>query len=240
MFSAGNENLSINLFLNQMNSDMKAVLEFLTELRQNNNREWFTANRSRYETCRDKFLFITEVLINEIRKFDPEVPAMDPKDCLFRINRDVRFSADKSPYKTNFGSYISRGGKKSVRAGYYFHVDPQGSFAGGGIYMPAPDVLKALRTAIYEHPEDYLAIVNDPGFRRYFSEFSSEMLKTAPKGFPADFEYIELLRRKSYSFGTEIDREALLRGDFVEKLVDAFRELYKMNHFLNEALDNYL
>jgi uncharacterized protein (TIGR02453 family) len=219
---------------------MKAILEFLEDLNKNNNREWFNANRERYESAKEKMLFITELFINEIRKFDTDIPAMDPKDCLFRIYRDIRFSPDKRPYKTHFGSYIAKGGFKSNRAGYYFHVQPEESFLGGGIWMPPADVLKALRTAIYDQTEEFLSILNDPGFKKYFKEFDAEKLKTAPKGFPPDFEHIDLLKPKSYAFGLSLTREDLLNGKLVETGIDAFRELHKMNSFLNGALDQYL
>jgi uncharacterized protein (TIGR02453 family) len=219
---------------------MQAILEFLEELEKNNNREWFTANKKRYESCREKMLFTTEMFIHEIRKFDKDIPAMDPKDCMFRIYRDVRFSHDKSPYKTHFGSYIAKGGHKSPRAGYYFHIQPGESFIGGGIWMPPADILKAIRTAIYDHPEEFLTILNDPGFKQYFKEFDAEKLKTAPKGFPPDFAHMELLKPKSYAFGTTLTREDLLNDLLLEKGMAAFRELYKMNSFLNDALDQFL
>jgi len=219
---------------------MKEVLEFLDDLNLNNNREWFNANKKRYESAKDKILFITELFVNEIRKFDNDIPAMDPNDCLFRIYRDIRFSPDKRPYKTHFGSYIARGGHKSNRAGYYFHIQPDESFLAGGIWMPPAEELKALRMAIYDHPEEFLSILNDPDFKKYFGEIDGEKLKKAPKGFPPDFEYMDLLKPKSYSFGYNISREDLLKGKLVETGIDAFRQLYKVNHFLNEALDQYL
>ena len=132
---------------------MNQVIRFLQDLSENNNREWFQENKTRYDESRKKALFLTEVVINEIRKFDPEIPLLDPKDCLFRIFRDVRFSHDKRPYKTNFGSFMAKGGRKSVYAGYYFHIDPAGSFAGGGIYMPAAEPLKAIREYMAENGE---------------------------------------------------------------------------------------
>ncbi|HNX79623.1 MAG TPA: DUF2461 domain-containing protein [Prolixibacteraceae bacterium] len=219
---------------------MKEILQFLAELETNNNREWFNAHKKRYEAAREKMLFITELFVNEIRKFDPDIPVMDPKDCLFRIYRDVRFSLDKSPYKTHFGSYIAKGGHKSQRAGYYFHVQPGESFLGGGIWMPPAEVLKAIRFAVYDHPEEFLSILEDPGFRKYFKEFDAEKLKTAPKGFPPDFPYIDLLKPKSYAFGTTLTEEELVNNQLFGKGLDAFRELYKLNRFLNDALDNYL
>ncbi len=219
---------------------MKAILEFLDDLDKNNNREWFNANRERYESARDKVLFMNELFINEIRKFDKDIPAMDPKECLFRIYRDIRFSPDKRPYKTHFGSYVAKGGFKSNRAGYYFHIQPGESFLGGGIWMPPADVLKALRFAIYDQPEEYLSILNDPGFKRYFTEFEGEKLKTAPKGFPPDFKYIDLLKPKSYAVGMSLSDDDLVNGKLIETGVNAFRELYKLNRFLNSALEQFL
>lgn len=219
---------------------MKKVLQFLEELAVNNNREWFNANRKRYEENRDKILFITDVLINEIRKFDKDVPAMNPKDCMFRIFRDIRFSKDKRPYKTNFGSFIAKGGRKSERAGYYFHIEPEMSFAGGGIYMPAAGPLKAVRTQIDQHPEEFLDIINDETFKSYFPELYDHKLKTAPKGFPKDHQYIDLLRYKSYVFSYRLKNEILTDKNFIEYIVQSFRQLHKMNAFLNEGLDNFL
>ncbi len=219
---------------------MKAILEFLNDLKRNNNREWFQSNRNRYEAAREKVLFMTELFIREIRKFDNDIPMMDPKECLFRIYRDIRFSPDKRPYKTHFGSFIGKGGFKSNRAGYYFHLRPSENYLGGGIYMPPAPVLKALRTAIFDQPEAYMDILNDPGFKRYFTDYEGEKLKTAPKGFPPDFPYIELLKPKSYAFGMNLTDAEVLDGEYIDKTVDIFREMHKMNRFLNEALDNYL
>jgi uncharacterized protein (TIGR02453 family) len=219
---------------------MKAILEFLTELNENNNREWFNANRDRYESCRDKMLLMTEIFISEIRKFDGDIPVMDPRECLFRIYRDIRFSADKSPYKTHFGSFIARGGHKSTRAGYYFHVQPDDSFLSGGIYMPQPDVLKALRTGISDHSEELLSIINNPGFKKYFSTLEGEKLKTPPKGFSADCQCIELLKHKSYFIWTSLSTDDLCREDFIGKGIAIFREIYPLNRFLNETLEQYL
>lgn len=219
---------------------MKNVIEFLSGLKENNNREWFQANKNQYEESREKILFITELLINEIRKFDKDIPAMDPKDCLFRIYRDVRFSHDKQPYKTHFGSYIARGGRKSTRAGYYFHIDPDASFLGGGIYMPESNVIKALRNAIYEQPEVFMEIIDNTEFKKYYPEIEGEKLKTTPKGFDPDFKYIDLLRYKWYVFSLAINTNDIINGNFAETAVNAFKALYPANKFLNDALDNYL
>ena len=219
---------------------MKQVFDFLTALERNNNREWFNAHRDAYESARDKVLVITEILISEVRKIDPEIPLMDPKDALFRIYRDIRFSPDKRPYKTHFGSFISKGGFKSNWAGYYFHVQPGECYLGGGIWMPPKDVLKALRTAIYDHPEEMRAILEEPGFKKYFTDFDGEKLKKAPAGFPADFLHIDLLRTKSYAVGINLPDEKFLGNQVLEVSLEVFREVAKLNRFLNEALDQYL
>lgn len=215
---------------------MKDVLQFLRELAKNNNREWFEANKDRYLESRKKVLFITDVIINEIRVFDKDLPLVDPKDCMFRIFRDVRFSNDKRPYKTNFGSFISNGGRKGDKAGYYFHIEPGASFAGGGIYMPAAEPLRAVREHMARNAETFLDITNQPGFKTVYPDMYDHRLKTAPKGFPKDHEYIQLLRYKSFVFSTALSDNDIATGKFIEKAVAAFKQLYPVNAFLNEGL----
>ncbi len=216
---------------------MDKVLEFLTELAANNNRDWFHDNKERYNENREKMLFVTDVLINEIRKFDREVPLLEPKDCLFRIYRDVRFSNDKRPYKTHFGGFISKGGRKGIYAGYYFHVDPVGSFSGGGIYMPAAVELRAIRNRIAEYGAEFLEIMDDPDFKKTYPELMDDKLKTAPKGFPKDHEFIDLLRYKSFAFSTPISTSEILNGDYISLNVSAFKKLSHINAFINEAFE---
>ncbi len=216
---------------------MEKVLEFLTDLSANNNRNWFHDNKERYNENREKMLFLTEVLINEIRKFDREVPLLEPKDCLFRIYRDVRFSHDKRPYKTHFGGFISKGGRKGIYAGYYFHIEPAGSFSGGGVYMPAAEELRTIRNRIAEYGVEFLEIMNEPDFKKIYPELMDDKLKTAPKGFPKDHEFIDLLRYKSFAFSTPISTREILNGDYISKNVAAFKKLSPINAFLNEAME---
>lgn len=216
---------------------MEQVLLFLSGLKENNNKIWFGKNRKWYEESRDKILFVTEVLINEIRKFDQDVPVMDPKDCMFRIFRDVRFSEDKSPYKINMGSFIAKGGRKSMRAGYYFHLEPGECFAGGGIYMPEAEPLRAIRQHIYENPVKFAGILEDKTFKNLFTEIYGNKLKTAPKGYPKDFEYIDLLKHTSYAFTVKIDDDMVAGNKYIDELVKIFSVLSNANSFLNEALD---
>ena len=219
---------------------MEKVLQFLENLSANNNRDWFHDNRKLYEESREKILFITEILINEIRKFDTEIPVMDPKDCMFRIFRDVRFSNDKRPYKTNFGSFIAKGGRKSLQAGYYFHIEPDGSFASGGLYMPSAEQLKAIRSYIAENGYEFLEIIHEKKFKKIYPEMYDHKLKTAPKGFPKDHEFVDLLRYQSFVFSTSLKKEIITSEYLIDYLVNAFGELYKVNRFINNGLKHAL
>lgn len=215
---------------------MDKVLQFLEELSANNNREWFNDNRKWYEESRNKVIFLTDVLINEIGKFDLQVRGLGPKDCVFRIFRDVRFSKDKRPYKTNFGSFICKGGRKSMNPGYYFHIQPGDSFIGGGIYMPPAEPLKTIRNYMAEHAEEYLDIINEPVFKSNFPEMYDDQLKLAPKGFPKDHEYISLLKYKSFIFSKKMPDSVVNSDKYIEKMIENFEQLKAVNTFFYEAL----
>lgn len=219
---------------------MQEVLNFLSELKENNHKEWFDQNRDRYQDCRKKVLFLTELIIHEVGKFDPEIGNQDPKACVFRIFRDVRFSTDKTPYKTNMGSFIAKGGRKSVSAGYYIHIEPGASFVGGGSYCPPADALKAFRTEIFDHPEEFKRLINNESFRKTYPELYDDKLKTAPKGFPKDFADIDLLKYKSFAFGSTMDDSVVISEAYVGKIVSSLKELNPVNQFLNTALDKWM
>ncbi|HPF51500.1 MAG TPA: DUF2461 domain-containing protein [Draconibacterium sp.] len=215
---------------------MEKVLHFLKELSENNNREWFQQNKKWYEESREKVLFLTDVLINEIGKFDHSIKGLQPKDCMFRIFRDVRFSNDKRPYKTNFGSFICSGGRKSMNPGYYFHLEPSGCFVAGGIYMPPAEPLRAIRSYLADHAEEFLEITQDSDFKASFPEMYDDQLKTAPKGFPKDHEYIDLLKYKSYIFSKTFNDKEVKSKEYLELMVEAFRTVSPLNQFLYTAL----
>ncbi len=216
---------------------MEKVLHFLKDLARNNDKEWFHANKDRYEKSRETMLFVTELLINEIRKFDPEISVMNPKDCMFRIFRDTRFSHDKRPYKTNFGIFIAKGGRKSMNAGYYLHIEPDSSFVGGGIYMPPAEPLKAIRNYLAVHGDEFLEVIKDKRFKSVYPEMHDHQLKTAPKGFPKDHPHIDLLRYKSIVFSISLDEKLITGENFVEYVVNAFNVLQPVNEILNEAIE---
>lgn len=218
---------------------MEKVLQFLTELAANNNRDWFEENKTRYVECRNKILFTTDVLINEIRKFDHNLPLLDAKECMFRIFRDVRFSQDKKPYKTNFGSYIAKGGRKSECPGYYFHIEPGESFVGGGLYRPSSAPLKAVRDFIDKNGQEFSEVINDKHFKSAVPQVFDDRVKTAPKGFQKDHPYIELLRYKSFAFSAHVTDESVADGTFIDKAVEAFRQVHKVKGLMSEALRDF-
>lgn len=217
---------------------MKEIYDFLSNLKVNNNKEWFDKNKDSYLKAKQQFTNIIEVLINEIRSFDPEMPPLEAKDCIFRIYRDVRFSNDKTPYKTYSGGYIAKGGRKGIYPGYYFHIQPGECFLSGGIYMPQPAILKAIRNEIYYHSDEYLSLINNPEFKATFRLFDEDKLKTNPKDFPKDFEHIDLLRYRSYAPHLPFTDEQLLSSNLLDFVISKFRIMRPYNKFLNEAISN--
>jgi len=216
---------------------MKQILDFLKDLEANNSREWFDLNRDRYDATRKQFLVVAEQLIHDIRQFDDEVPVLNPKDCVFRIFRDVRFSKDKLPFKSNYGCFIARGGKKSGFAGYYLHIQPGECFLSGGIYMPLPEYLQAIRQEIYYHPQNYIDLIEDKSFKSTYTLEYSNKLKTAPKGYPKDWEFLDLIRNRNYAFGHRIEENELFAPDFIKKAIELFKIIYPLNRYLNKAVD---
>lgn len=218
------------------------IINFLKELNENNNREWFALNKSRYEKVKSKFEEISRLLISEISIFDNDIKNVDVKDCVFRIYRDIRFSTDKTPYKTHFGVYIaSAGGRKSQRGGYYLHLDPAGSFIAVGVWCPPPNILKALRQSVCDNIDELNEIRNEAGFNTYFKTFFEEdKLKNVPAGFPRDFPDAELLKLKHYMVEYKLDDKILNASDFVLQLAQIARAGYPLNKFLNYTVDEVI
>jgi uncharacterized protein (TIGR02453 family) len=219
----------------------KSLFQFLSDLKENNYKEWFHENKPTYQKAKKEFEQFIALTIADIAQFDKSIQNLEPKHCIFRINRDVRFSNDKSPYKTNFGGYIVPGGKKAGNAGYYIHIEPGNCFLAGGIYMPPSDRLKAVRTEIYENTDDYKKILNNKNFKKHFEEILNEgKLKTAPKGFPKDFEDIDLLRYKHYIVSKKIDDKLVISDKFTDEIRETFKAVYPFNSFINEGINYQL
>lgn len=220
--------------------DLNLAYSFLTDLKKNNNREWFQDNKKRYEEARKQFIELLDNVIVELSKFDSSVANVTSKESIFRIYRDVRFSKDKSPYKTHFGGFVCKEGRKSQWPGYYVHFEPGATFAGGGVYGPQPIVLKALRSEIYYNAPEFKKIINSKKFKDTFGGLSimDDMLKKAPKDFPADFEDIELLRHKHYVCGVNLKDNEITKPELLGTLTDVFKAQYPLNKFLARGIEN--
>ncbi len=213
------------------------IFEFLKELEQNNNREWFTENKAKYQQVNEAFKLFVAKLIAGISEFDDKIKGLEPKHCIFRIYRDVRFSKDKLPYKINFGAYLVKGGRRSGNSGYYLHLQNNASFIAGGVHMPPPPELNKIRKEIYYNIEEFKQIINEPKVKKYFKEISGDKLIRPPKDFPADFPDIELLKYKSYSFFENISQEQCLQADFFDFLIERFKLMKPLVKFMNRALE---
>jgi uncharacterized protein (TIGR02453 family) len=220
---------------------LEKSINFLSQLRDNNYKEWFHENKPFYDEAKKEFESFVNLLIKEIKSIDNEIGFPEPKDCIFRIFRDIRFSHDKTPYKTNFGAYIAKGGnRKSEYGGYYFHLEPGNSLFAGGIWMPQPDILKSIRNEIYNNANEFLAIVESKEFKKHFIGIDSDsVLKTAPKDFPKDWPYIAYLKFKSYTVSKSIPDELLLSPKILfSEANKVFGAMAPLNQFFNAVISD--
>ena len=214
------------------------TFDFLTDLAKNNNREWFQDNKARHDEARNNVLEFVGELINGLSKIDKTVSAdLDPKTCVMRIYRDVRFSLNKTPYKNNFGAGISQQGKNFNGPGYYLHIHPEESFIAGGCWMPEADMLKSIRQEIDYSGSDFRDIVSTPDFKKYFGEPDQEYkLKTVPKGYSVDHPDIEYLKLKSFTFTHILEPKELTRPDAAKTVLNGFEKLHPFMVFLRNAI----
>ncbi|MDR2906657.1 MAG: DUF2461 domain-containing protein [Bacteroidales bacterium] len=222
---------------------MKNTLPFLKELTKNNTKEWFTANKPRYQAIQKDVNDFTEQLIAGIAKFDPTIAGLTVKDCSYRIYRDTRFSKDKTPYKTHIGIFICKGGKCSGNAGYYFHIEPKdNAWLGGcmlavGLYHPEPIVLKSVREDILSNGANFLKTIKAAnGFD--WDDDNEEKLSRPPKGFPADSPYIEYIKQKNFSLVQDFDEKLLADPKkLVDFCVSEFKKTKAFAEHVNRAVD---
>lgn len=217
-----------------------STLNFLAGLEMNNNRDWFTSQRKEYEAAKGDMLAFAQKLIDGIGAFDADIKtsALDPKKCLKRINRDIRFSADKSPYKTNFFLHLNAGGSKSPTAGYYFHLKPGESFFGGGVYMPMPNELLQFRTHIHDKASEWQRMIENSDFKNQFNSGiqAPESLQKVPKPFDTNSTVAEYLKMKGYYSVRNLDDELLFSTELLSVVEKGFRAVYPLVRFLNSAL----
>lgn len=224
-----------------INSD---TLAFFEELNQNNNRDWFLANKARWDAIRRDFLVFTQALVETMTKIDPGLGDLDASKCIYRIYRDLRFSPDKRPYKTHISCFLATGGRKNCGVpGYYFQMGQEdygltgNCSLGGGIFMPEPKVLEAIRQEIYYSTDEFLAIMEAPDFKRFFgNEFwTTKKLSRVPKGYPADWPHADLLKYKDYTVNYEMQYP--FTDDLFDKVIEVFRASVPLNKFIRKAMD---
>ena len=217
-----------------MSADLKnSTLLFLKDLHKNNNREWFNENKDRYRAAHTNVADFVEVLIEEIGKFDEEILKIDAKKTLFRIYRDVRFSKDKSPYKTNFGAGLGMG-KGNRISGYYLHIEPGKSFLAGGVYQPDTTVLKEIRKEISINSNEFLSILEQDEFRNNFRGLSvGQKLQRVPAGFEKDDPMAEFLKLKNFIVVHPVSNEALMKEDAAKNFAQIFKSIKPLNDFLS-------
>ena len=225
------ESILLTMAKHQLDS---SVFEFLKKLKKNNNRDWFNKNKSTYLTEHEKIIAFADALLVEMNKHD-HIETASGKKSLHRIYRDTRFSNDKTPYKLNWSGNFKRA-TVALRGGYYFHLEPCNTFVGGGFWGPSPEDLKRIREDIAINGEDLLKIIDSKKFKSTFGKLQGDALKTAPKGFDKDHEFIELIRMKQFLIAKSFSDKEVFEPNFHVKMCAAFKEMRPFFDYMSEAL----
>ena len=217
----------------------KDSVQFLEDLKANNNRDWFLDNKKRYEVFKKDYQQLVGDFLDVMKPLDPSLEMLEVKNCTFRINRDIRFSKDKSPYKDHIGVWLSSGAKGMNRSGYYVHIAKTGSFIAGGLYCPEAEDLKKMRKEIAYFHEDLEEIIGAKNFQKEFGDFDrneKNILKNPPRGYEKDHPGIEFLKLKSFETSQKFDITEVTKEDFVKKMSKKLILLKPLNDFINRAL----
>lgn len=216
----------------------QSTLDFLKSIKKNNNKDWFEKNKAKYLAAKENWEMVLDEVLKGMSKFDKSFAGMKGKECAYRIYRDVRFSPDKTPYKTHLGASINSQGKKSMQAGYYIHIEPGNSFIAGGMWMPPGDILKKVRQEIDYNAKDLLKILNNKTFKNYYGGLETEYaLKTNPKGYDKDHPEIQFLRLTSYIVSHPFTDTEIKKAGIVKDLAKGAQIMKPLIDFLNTALD---
>jgi uncharacterized protein (TIGR02453 family) len=213
---------------------LRDLTQFLSELSENNNRPWFIMNKPRYDILREEFLAVVTALIGELGKFDRQVAACDPKKAMFRINRDIRFSHDRTPYKTNFSAGITpKDKRRPSEAGgptYYFQINGNGKLQfGAGEYLPPAPRLKAIRAQVVNDATGFAKMLKNKQLRATYGDLLEEdKLQRPPKGFDAQHAHVEYLKLKSFFVWTELDLELNAPDQLVPQLARGFKDAFAL------------
>ncbi len=218
------------------------TLQFLTKLKKNNSREWFNQHRDEYDAAKENFIELVNQILANTGQFDEDLSLLTYKDCIFRINRDVRFSKNKDPYKNNMAAYFVKGGKKSWLAGYYFHCEPGGkSFIGGGLYGGEPNQIKKVRQEIDYNWEEFKSILENKVFKKIFGDLSKAegmSLIREPKGYEKDNPAIDYIKLKNFIVSVPVTDEELSDKKLIKKIITCFTAMQPLLHFLNRAMED--
>lgn len=213
----------------------EVTLPFLRAIQENNNTTWMHNNIELYRQERDNFFDFWKKLIAKTAEFEPEIKDLEIKDATFRFNRDIRFSKDKSPYKTNFSLVICEWGKKSEEACYYVHIQPDSSFIWWWMYMISTPTTNNIRNYISKNYKEFNKIINNPEFKKTFWELMWEKLKKVPKQFDPENPAWELLKMKSRYVWHKISDKKILSKNFLDSCIKIFKIIKPLNDFLNKA-----
>ncbi|MGQ0600650.1 MAG: DUF2461 domain-containing protein [Anaerolineales bacterium] len=220
--------------------DIVELVRFLSALKKHNNKPWFDENRPRYQALRGEFTEFVQNTIAGIGQFDPEVRDVRAEDCLFRINRDIRFSKDKTPYNTHFSAAIAPGGRKGQGPAYYFQIDWQGKLMqAGGVYMPPTPTLNRIRRFIASAPKRLERVIHEPKFVKSYGAFDTELkLQRPPVGFAADHPLIEHLKLKSFTVSREVAVKGKSATALRRALLAAFQDMHPFIEWLRDAVSD--
>ena len=217
----------------------KDTLQFLEDLKANNNRDWFLANKKRYDSYKADYHKLISDLLEVMKPLDASLELLEVKHCTFRINRDIRFSKDKSPYKTHMGLWLPFGSRSSESSGYYLQIDKENTFVGGGMYCPMPEQLQKIRKEINFFHEDLVSILMEKSFKSTYGNLSRDentTLKNPPRGFDKEHPAIEFLKLKSFTAIQKFDVTEATQKDFVAKISQKMKALKPLNDYINRAL----
>lgn len=218
----------------------QSTVKFLKDLKKNNNKPWFDSHRDEYDNAKQDYANFIQNVIDRHSKTDPSIGSLTAKECMFRINRDIRFSKDKTPYKTNFGASINRGGKKSIFAGYYFHCQPGGeSFVGGGLWVPMPPELKKVRQEVDYCFDEFKKIIGSKKFKKIYGDLykgEDASLSKVPQGFEKDNPAADYIKLKSFISMKSLTDKDILSKDLIKQTTEAFETLHPLLEFINRSI----
>ncbi|MEO0310966.1 MAG: hypothetical protein RIQ89_623 [Bacteroidota bacterium] len=215
-----------------------STLDFLKQLKKHNNRDWFEKHRQRYLDAKENHESFIENLLPKLVKVQPDYHSLGIKDVTFRIYRDVRFSKNKDPYKTNFGAGFNKGGKKMIQAGYYLHLEPGASFVASGIWMPPAEELRKIRQEIAFNSKEFEKILLQKDFKKWYGQLDQSFsLKSAPRGYEKDHPYIHFIKMNSYIVSHSFSDQVVLKPSFEKEVLDAVKIGKAFVGFINRSFD---